>query len=139
MVIMYLALIHIQNFNKEAAGETTYNQEYSDDEMQTYHNEEYFASLFLYGQSQNGRDASSVNTSVVTDYEKTTVTHQSRHSLKLPLNMVNKSQSLLLESPVPIEEPKGDSELNRLSDQLMKMEICNLSAMLSDNENINMD
>ena len=46
---MYLALIHIQNFNKEATGETTYNQEYSDDEMQTYHNEEYFASLFLYG------------------------------------------------------------------------------------------
>ena len=46
---MYLALIHIQNFNKEAAGETTYNQEYSEDEMQTYHNEEYFASLFLYG------------------------------------------------------------------------------------------
>ena len=46
---MYLALIHIQNFNKEAASETTYNQEYSDDEMQTYQNEEYFASLFLYG------------------------------------------------------------------------------------------
>ena len=106
--------------------------------MQTYHNEEYFASLFLYGQSQNGRDASSVNTSVVTDYEKTTVTHQSRHSLKLPLNMMNKSQSLCIESQ-PIEEPKRDSELNRLSDQLMKMEISNLSAQLSDNENINMD
>ena len=46
---MYLALIHIQNFNKEASGETAYNQEYSEEELQTYHNEEYFASLFLYG------------------------------------------------------------------------------------------